>query len=240
MEKLALDYPGLSLSIHAAAEWGENPDAFLAAKEAVEQGDIIVANLLFLEEHVAPILPVLQARRDDCAAMIGVVADATIVKLTKMGSLDMMAPASGAMKLMKKLRGSSKPSSNSGEKNMALLRRLPKILKYIPGKSQDLRAWFLTMQYWLGGSDDNVEGMIRFLLNRYAKDTGWQAAARGCSPIDYPDVGLYHPDLPNRITTDANAVPAPESPVATIGLLMMRSYVLSSDTAHYDARHPRA
>ena len=235
MEKLARDYPGLSLSIHAAAEWGENPDAFVAAKEAVEQGDIVVANLLFLEEHVAPILPVLQARRDACDAMIGVVADAAIVKLTKMGSLDMMAPASGAMKLMKKLRGSSKPSSNSGEKNMALLRRLPKILKYIPGKSQDLRAWFLTMQYWLGGSDDNVESMIRFLLNRYAQDTGWKAAPEAAAPIDYPDVGLYHPDLAGRITTDVTALPAPKQPVATVGLLMMRSYVLSSDTAHYDA-----
>jgi magnesium chelatase subunit H len=235
MEKLALDYPGLSLSIHAAAEWGENPEAFEAAKEAVEQGDIVIANLLFLEEHVAPILPVLQARRAACDAMIGVVADASIVKLTKMGSLDMLAPASGMMKLMKKLRGSSKPSSNSGEKNMALLRRLPKILKYIPGKSQDLRAWFLTMQYWLGGSDDNVEAMVRFLLNRYAKETGWRAAPEASAPIDYPDVGLYHPDLPGRITTDASDLPAPQKPVATIGLLMMRSYVLSSDTSHYDA-----
>jgi cobalamin biosynthesis Mg chelatase CobN len=67
------------------------------------------------------------------------------------------------MKLLKKLRGSKEPSANSGEKQMKLLRRLPKILKFIPGKAQDLRAWFLTMQYWLGGSDDNVEQMVRFL-----------------------------------------------------------------------------
>ena len=235
MEKLARDYPGLSVSIHAAAEWGETPGAFEAAEDAVMNGDIIIANLLFLEEHVAPILPALKARRASCDAMIGVVADAAIVKLTKMGSLDMTAPASGAMKLMKRLRGSSKPSSNSGEKNMALLRRLPKILKYIPGKSQDLRAWFLTMQYWLGGSDDNVEAMLRFLLNRYAKGTGWRAAPEAAAPIDYPDVGLYHPDLPARITTAASDLPGPKDPVATVGLLMMRSYVLSSDTAHYDA-----
>ncbi|MCE8009704.1 magnesium chelatase subunit H [Aestuariivita sp.] len=235
MDRLTLDYPGLSVSIHAAAEWGETPGAFEAAEEAVLQGDIIVANLLFLEEHVAPILPALRARREACDAMIGVVADAAIVKLTKMGSLDMMAPASGAMKLMKKLRGSSKPSSNSGQKNMALLRRLPKILKFIPGKSQDLRAWFLTMQYWLGGSDDNVEAMLRFLLNRYARQTGWAAAPEASLPIDYPDVGLYHPDLPQRITTHVTDLPRPAQPVATVGLLMMRSYVLSSDTGHYDA-----
>ena len=102
MDKLTLDFPGLSLSIHAAAEWGETPGSFEAAKEAVETGDIIISNLLFLEEHISRILPSLEARRDHCDAMIGVIADASIVKLTRMGTLDMMAPQSGAMKLMKK------------------------------------------------------------------------------------------------------------------------------------------
>ncbi len=234
MERLLPDYPGLDVSIHAAAEWGETPGAFEAAAEAVQHGDIIVSNLLFLEEHVARIKPFLEARRDHCDAMIGVIADASIVKLTRMGSLDMMAPDSGAMKLMKKLRGSSKPSSSNGADKMKLLRRLPKILKFIPGKAQDLRAWFLTMQYWLGGSDDNVEAMLRFLLNRYGKSGAWQGAPEAAAPVDYPDVGLYHPDLPARITTDLEELPKPQDATLTVGLLMMRSYVLSSDTAHYD------
>ena len=51
-----------------------------------------------------------------------------------MGSLDMLSPQSNVMSLLKKLRGSSKPSSESGEKKMRMLRRLPKILKFIPGK----------------------------------------------------------------------------------------------------------
>ncbi|WP_375227359.1 magnesium chelatase subunit H [Roseobacter sp. S98] len=235
MDRLSLDYPGLSVSVHAAAEWGETPGAFEAARDAVETGDIIVANLLFLEEHISRILPSLEARRDQCDAMIGIIADAAIVKLTRMGSLDMQAPESGARRLMKKLRGSSKPSSSSGADKMALLRRLPKILRFIPGKSQDLRAWFLTMQYWLGGSDDNVEAMIRFLINRYATGTGWDAAPEAAAPVEYPDAGLYHPDLPERITTDPARLPAPDGAELTVGLLMMRSYVLSSDTAHYDA-----
>ena len=235
MDKLSVDFPGLSVSIHAAAEWGETPGAFEAARDAVETGDIIVSNLLFLEEHINPILPALQSRRDHCDAMIGVIADAAIVKLTRMGSLDMMAPQSGTMKLVKKLRGTSKPSSSSGADKMAMLRRLPKILRFIPGKSQDLRAWFLTMQYWLGGSDDNVEAMVRFLLNRYAKNTGWALNKVAAAPIEYPDCGLYHPDVPGRITTDAAALPRPVGATLTVGLLMMRSYVLSSDTAHYDA-----
>lgn len=157
-ERLSRDFPGLSVSVHAAAEWGESPDALLAAKQAIETGDIVISNLLFLEEHINAILPTLEARRDHCDAMIGVIADAQIVKLTRMGTLDMSKPASGAMGLIKKLRGTSKPSAESGESKMKMLRRLPRILKFIPGKAQDLRAWFMVMQYWLGSSDDNIEG----------------------------------------------------------------------------------
>lgn len=233
-ERLARDFPGLSLSVHAAAEWGESPDALIAAKKAIETGDIVISNLLFLEEHINAILPTLEARRDHCDAMIGVIADAQIVKLTRMGTLDMSKPASGAMKLIKKLRGTSKPSAESGESKMKMLRRLPRILKFIPGKAQDLRAWFLIMQYWLGSSDDNIEGMVRFLISRYGRVDQWRGSDAP-EPLEYPDCGLYHPDLETRITTHAADLPGPAKPRATIGLLMMRSYVLSSDTAHYDA-----
>ena len=58
-------------------------------------------------------------------------------------------------------------------------------------------AWFLVMQYWLGGSDDNVEGMIRFLIGRYARRPNW-SGGREVLPVEYPEVGLYHPDLPDH------------------------------------------
>jgi magnesium chelatase subunit H len=115
-----------------------------------------------------------------------------------------------------------------------MLRRLPRILKFIPGKAQDLRAWFMIMQYWLGSSDDNIEGMVRFLISRYGRVDQWRGSDAP-APLEYPDCGLYHPDLAARITTNAADLPVPKAPVATVGLLMMRSYVLSSDTAHYDA-----
>ena len=119
---------------------------------------------------------------------------------------------------------------------MKLLRRLPKILKFIPGKAQDLRAWFLTMQYWLGGSDDNIEQMVRYLLGKYAATRPQWLGAEAAEPLEYPEVALYHPDLPgHHITTDPADITGPDAPVGTIGLLMLRSYILAGDTAHYDA-----
>jgi magnesium chelatase subunit H len=91
------------------------------------------------------------------------------------------------------------------------------------------------MQYWLGGSDDNVEQMVRFLISRYASRPDWQGVA-AAEPIEYPEVGLYHPDLPgHHITTDIKALPKAKGAGPTVGLLMLRSYILASDTAHYDA-----
>ncbi len=232
--RLAQDFPGIEVSVHAAAEWAENPSALAAAKAAVNSAHFVVANLLFIEEHITAILPELQAARARCDGFVGVIADPSVVKLTKMGDLDMSVEASGPMALLKKLRGSKAPSAGSGQKQMAMLRRLPKILKYFPGKAQDLRAWFLSMQYWLGGSDDNLEAMVRFLVSRYSGKRDW-AKVKAAAPIDYPDTGLYHPGLASRITTDASVLPRPEGAVATVGMLMLRSYILAGDTAHYDA-----
>ena len=230
--KLAVDFPGLTVKIHAAAEWQKDPNALQMAKDDIATADIIVNCVLFLEDHIKAVLPDLQARRDACDAMVGVVSDQEITQLTKMGDLDMSKPATGAMGLLKKLKPSKK-SGKSGAGQMKMLRRLPKILRLIPGKSQDLRAWFLSMQYWLGGSDDNIENMVRFLISRYARDPMWNKVVAK-PPVEYPEVGLYHPDLPgNHISTHLEQLPH-NGAETTIGILMLRSYVLAQDTAHYD------
>ena len=141
-----------------------------------------------------------------------------------------MRPATGAMALLKKLKPAKK-SGSAGAGQMKMLRRIPKILRLIPGKSQDLRAWFLTMQYWLGGSDDNIESLVRFLVSRYASRAEWRGV-HADGPVEYPEVGLYHPDLPDHhIATDLADLPL-RGDGPTVGLVMLRSYILAGDTAH--------
>ena len=231
--KLSRVFPGLSMSIYAAAMWSENPQYLEETREAVAGADMILVNLLFLEEHISAILPALKARRDQCDGVFACISASEIVSLTRLGDLDMSQPTTGVLKLLKKLRGSNKTKNASGEKQMKMLRRLPKILKFIPGKAQDVRAYFLGMQYWLGGSDENIESLVRFLVNRYARRVRFKAV-EAPAPVDYPEVGLYHPRHPQRITIDAATLPLPAAPVGTVGLLVMRSYILAGDTAHYD------
>ncbi|MEM9145131.1 MAG: magnesium chelatase subunit H [Pseudomonadota bacterium] len=237
---LRRDIPGLSLEIHAATDWAEDPSALEAAQSAIGRADIVLAAMLFLEDQIKAILPALEERAPKCDAIVGVISAPEVTRITRLGDLRMDRPATGIRKLLKRLRGKPKggESASSGAGQMKMLRRLPKLLRYIPGKAQDLRAYFLTMQYWLSGSDENIESLVRFLIDRYA--AGPRACYRGqlapAAPVDYPDTGVYHPALPGRFSEAAGDLPLPDAPrQGRIGLLMMRSYLLAGDTAHYDA-----
>ncbi len=236
---LARDIPGLTLSLHAAAEWENDPSALQRCKACVATADIVIATMLFMEDHIRAIKPALEARRDHCDAMVVAMCAKEMVKLTRMGSFDMDKPQTGLLAMIKKLRGSSDAkgmNASSGARQIAMLRRLPRLLRLIPGKAQDVRAYFLTMQYWFAGSQSNVVQMVRFLVNRYA--AAERQALRGtlsaAPPDEYPDVGVYHPRLKSRIAERGEALPQHRKAAGTVGLLVMRSYVLAGDTAHYD------
>ncbi len=233
---LARDIPGLSLSVHAASEFSANPKAFEACLAAIGDADIVVNTMLFLEEHFKPLLPALAARRDHCDAMVTIMSAGDVARLTRMGRFDMSAPTSGFMALLKRLRGNKGKADTAGAKQMKMLRRLPKLLRFIPGTAQDVRAYFLTLQYWLAGSDANMANLVRLLVDRYAD--GPRRALRGklkpAAPVDYPELGLYHPRLPGRIGERLDRLPAPANFKATVGLLVLRSYVLADNARHYD------
>lgn len=235
---VALARDGIDLAFHAAADFSAHDHALKAVHADIAQGDIILSSMLFLEDHIHAVHGALSARREDCDAMVCLMSAPEIVKLTRMGSYRMDAPAKGLMAQLKKLRG--KPGAgqgaSAGEKQMKMLRRLPKLLKFIPGAAQDVRQYFLTLQYWLAGSDDNVVQMVRALVDRYA--AGERIALKGhtkaAAPQEYPEVGVYHPSLPARMSETADVLPSPQVVNGTIGLLLLRSYVLGKDAAHYD------
>ncbi len=234
---LRRDIPGLTLALHAATDWGDDKAALDRCLADIATADVIVATMLFMEDHVRAVLPALEARRDACDAIVGALSAAEVIKLTRLGGLRMDGAEKGPLAMLKRLRGGKGKTGSSGAGQMAMLRRLPKLLRFVPGKAQDLRAYFLTMQYWLSGSEANVADMVRLLVNRYAD--GERRALRGHVPVGeprvYPDVGLYHPRLRGKIAESADRLPRPSAPHAgTVGLLVLRSYVLAEDTGHYD------
>ena len=245
--RLQKEIPGLCLTMHPACDWGENKEAEAACHDAIANADIIVCTMMFLDAHINQMLPALKARAPHCDALVGAMSGTEIVNLTRMGKLTMGGELKGPMAFLKKLRGSKKSGQNSGAKQMRTLKRLPKILKYIPGTAQDLRIYFLMLQCWLAGSEENIACMVRTLVQRYAagEREGLRQQLKEKAPIEYPENGLYHPRMRSspisakragakKISANLKDLPMVKVSTGTVGVLLLRSYVLANNTKHYD------
>ncbi len=233
--KLQRDLPGLELVMHTADEWASDGAALERCLADIASGDIILVSMLFLDEHIRPVLPALTARREACDGMVAILSAEEVVRFTRMGKLSMSGETLGALSFLKRFRGKRSGSGSSGQGQMKMLRQIPRFLRFIPGTAQDLRAYFLTLQYWLAGTEENLANLVRLLIGRYADGPrrALRGAVRAAAPVDYPDIGLYHPRAKGRVVERTTDLPAAGT-TGTVGLLVMRSYVLAGNTAHYD------
>ena len=148
-EQLCRELPGLDLRLHATTNFSDSRAAAACCAD-IAQGDIIFANMLFIEEHIQAVLPALQARREHCDALVCAMSAGEVMRQTRMGSFRMDGSMKGPLALLRKLRGKSSTTGSSkdgGAGQMAMLRLLPRLLRFIPGKAQELRAYFLTLSY---------------------------------------------------------------------------------------------
>ena len=247
---LQRDLPGLQLSMHVAADFESDPSLAEQARASIARANIVVCTQLFQEEYANAVLSAVLARRADADAVLCALCTPELVKCTKLGKFDMSAEASKSpfspLSLLKKLRGSRDDGKSSGERQMKSLKTLPALLKFIPGTAQDVRAYLLLIQYWLAGSAQNIEQMVRYAIDRYA--SGPRKALRGAlapaAPQTYPEVGVWHPSLPGYgIAEELHALHKTLSKSATyrgadagtVGVLVGRSYLLAGNVAHYAA-----
>jgi magnesium chelatase subunit H len=252
--RLAARCPGLEVELHVAADWDDDPAAEVRCREALAVADLVVVSQMFLPRHSKVILPVLREHRERYRALVCLLSEGPVTRLTRMGRFSMGGdaadgdPAGGNSwfrGLLKKLRGGggSGAGGDSGKRQLRMLRRIPQILRFIPGPAQDVRAYFLSLQCWLSGSPENLERMMAFLVGRYgpeemARACREVASGREAAPREYPDSGLYHPSLPHGgMTERLEDLPGfrGDGEAPTVGLLLMRSYLLAGNTAHYDA-----
>ncbi len=211
---LRKDLPGLALRLHAAADMGERSGGARALprrhREGRHRGR---APCCSWRTTSAPVLAALEARRDrlrrDGRAAC---RPARSIRLTRIGRFRMDGPQSGAMALLKRLRGSKarrRKSGAPGAQQMAMLRRLPQH-PALHSRHRAGRARLLPHPAVLArGLRRQHREMVRLLVDRYAD--GPRKALRGtlkpALPVEYPEVGLYHPRLKGRIADAAEKLP---------------------------------
>lgn len=226
-------------ALRSEADW-----ARLAADVAA--ADFVYGAMLFGEEYVRPLQRVLAGAR--CPVCV-ITSNPALIRLTRLGKFDLRAreraedaPTSPLMAWARKFR--PKDGHGEGQRQLAVLRNLGKILKHIPGKARDLHTYIAVHQYWMHCSPENLRRMLALLIERYVPGYGGRLAIE--EPIEYPEVALLHPDAPapfgelaayQKWLAKGHEPRAKSQPAGkgTVGLLSLRTVALSGNTAHLDA-----
>jgi magnesium chelatase subunit H len=213
-----------------------------AFKKDVAAANIFIASLIFIEELADKVLAVVEPERERLDAVLVFPSMPQVMRLNKLGTFSMAQlgqSKSAVASFMKKKRAESGSGFEDGL--LKLIRTLPKVLKYLPSdKAQDAKNFMMSLQYWLGGSSENLENFIYMLAKEYVpsvKDVKFTIQ----EPVVFPDIGIWHPAAPcmyedvkeflNWNDTRKDIKFAKDAPV--IGLVLQRTHLVTGDEGHY-------
>ncbi|KAF4362808.1 hypothetical protein F8388_022465 [Cannabis sativa] len=211
----------------------------------LEDANIFIGSLIFVEELALKVKAAVEKERDRLDAVLVFPSMPEVMRLNKLGSFSMSQlgqSKSPFFQLFKK----KKQSAGFADSMLKLVRTLPKVLKYLPSdKAQDARLYILSLQFWLGGSPDNLGNFLKMISGSYIP------ALKGLKieykdPVLYLDTGVWHPLAPcmyddvkeylNWYGTRKDVsekVKGPNAPI--IGLVLQRSHIVTGDDSHYAA-----
>lgn len=245
------NHPNLAIEISGyLIEELRSPENYEAFKQDVASANVFIASLIFIEDLADKVVAAVEPVRDRLDVAVVFPSMPQVMRLNKMGSFSMaqLGQSKSAIgDFMKKRREKSGGSFQDGM--LKLLQTLPKVLKYLPiDKAQDARNFMLSFQYWLGGSQDNLENFLLMLADKYVfkGDKAQSQSLQYQEPVVYPEMGIWHPMAPKMfeevkdyfawynsrkdISADLKDPLAP-----CIGLVLQRTHLVTGDDAHYVA-----
>ncbi|EES11642.1 hypothetical protein BDA96_06G288600 [Sorghum bicolor] len=208
--------------------------------------NVFIGSLIFVEELALKVKAAVEKERDRMDAVLVFPSMPEVMRLNKLGSFSMSQLGQSKSPFFQLFKRNKSNSSNFADSMLKLVRTLPKVLKYLPSdKAQDARLYILSLQFWLGGSPDNLQNFLKMIAGSYVP------ALRGAGikyddPVLYLDSGIWHPLAPTmyedvkeylnwygtrRDTNDR--LKDPNAPV--IGLVLQRSHIVTGDDGHYVA-----
>ncbi|NTU97698.1 MAG: magnesium chelatase subunit H, partial [Chlorobiaceae bacterium] len=204
------------------------------------EADFVFGSMLFSEDIVRPLQKLLEPL--GCPVCM-ITSNPVLVNLTQLGKFSLRKPAKEEAKpsgVFSQWTAKLKPGHNAQEnqRQLSLVRNVSKLMKHLPGKARDIYVFIAAHQFWLNGSQDNLERFLSLLVERYIP--GWKGKLPQADPVFYPDTAICHPDAPEPFLTAARYLEwyrknRPALTDNTVAILAMRSTVLSRNTAHLDS-----
>jgi len=217
-------------------------------KKDVADANIFIGSLIFVQELADKVVEAVEPQRERLDAVVVFPSMPAVMKLNKIGSFTMAAMGQ-SKSVMGDFMKKNKPKGTGFQDSMLkLVRTLPKVLKYLPGdKAKDARSFMMSLQYWLGGSPENIEALLLNLANNYVgeiAERGLLGEMKVVEPEVIPDRGIWHPVAPRVFETNSEYMewiktehaPAMGIDVATapvVGIVLQKSHINTKDDAHY-------
>ena len=87
--------------MHAATEFSGDDSQLERCRADIARADIVLNAMLFMESHFSAIMPDLKARAPHCDAILSILSDLEVMKLTRIGRFRMDSPQGGALAFIK-------------------------------------------------------------------------------------------------------------------------------------------
>ncbi|QUY40733.1 magnesium chelatase subunit H [Acaryochloris marina] len=223
-----------------------SPENYEAFEADIAEANIFIGSLIFIEDLADKVVAAVEPHRDRLDVAVVFPSMPQVMRLNKMGSFTMAnlgQSQSAIAQFMRKRKEQSGASFQDGM--LKLLRTLPKVLKYLPvDKAQDARNFMLSFQYWLGGSQDNLENFLLMLANKYVPEL--EDKVQFADPVTYLEMGVWHPlamemfaDVKEYLNWFSSRRDIPDAlkngTAPTVGLILQRTHLVTGDDAHYVA-----
>jgi len=223
-----------------------NPSTLAAFKADVEDANIFIGSLIFVQELAEKVVEVVEPLREKLDAVLIFPSMPDVMRLNKVGSFTMAQMGQSKSVVGEFMKQKRKENGASFEGSMLkLLRTLPKVLKYLPSdKAADARSFMMSFQYWLGGSPENLENMLLMMANTYVYEGQKQITTEISEPALLPDIGIWHPLAPQVFedSTEYNQWYDKEhapmlginpKTAPTVGVILQKSHINTKDECHY-------
>jgi magnesium chelatase subunit H len=228
-----------------------NDDAYEQFKADVEEANIFIGSLIFVQELAEKVVDVVKPARDNLDACLIFPSMPEVMRLNKVGSFTMKNLGQSKSVVADFMKKKKQEDGSSFEEGMLkLLRTLPKVLKFLPSdKAADARTFMMSFQYWLGGSPENIQSLLTMVGQDYVDEISINMEGKekveAAEPVLLPDKAIWHPVAPdvvfesytdymqwydNEFCPDAGIDP---KTAPTVGILLQKSHINTKDDTHY-------
>lgn len=213
-------------------------EAWQKLEQALSGADFIFGSMLFSEEIVRPLEKMLALAT--CPVCI-ITSNPALIRQTRLGRFSLYKPENGEQKssIFREWTSRLKPKTSHGEsrRQLSLVRNISKVMKHIPGKARDIHTFIAAHQFWLNGSDENMERFLSLLVDRYVPSFTIRLPQK--DPVFYPETALCHPDAPEPCCNPAQFREWLErhrqgDRKGLVAILAMRATVLSKNMQHLE------